>query len=160
MDTIKNRVQEVINNIFIRDGEVRPTVLIEEAKSKTSPIHDAFEWNNQKAGHEYRLIQARNWIRRVTIVVENRPERLVHVPKIEANLESSEGYYKPISVISKDKDEYRAAMAATLSKFNSAKFAYEELKQAAVSTKEKKLPNFRKADKGFRTIEAALDVAG
>jgi hypothetical protein len=166
MDTLKQKVQQAVVEIYQRDGEVKPTSLIEMAKPKSSPVHDAFEWDNKKAGHEFRLMQARKWIRKVEIIIEDRPEQFVHVPRIirddveEVVFNSSEGYYKPISIVAQDQDEYEPALAYTLSKLNSAKQAYTDLKKAAQKTKKKPLPNFKKADRGFDMVETALVSAG
>lgn len=45
------------------DGLIRPEDVIERAKRKKSPLHDKFTWDDGKAAHEYRLIEARNLIR-------------------------------------------------------------------------------------------------
>lgn len=42
--------------------------VVEAAKSPSSPLHSRFEWDNTKAGHEYRLAQARKLIRVFEIV--------------------------------------------------------------------------------------------
>jgi hypothetical protein len=177
MDTIKSGVQQVVGEIYKRDGEVKPSVLVDEARPVESPAHKAFEWNDEKAGQEYRLMQARQWIRRVRITVEDRQERLIHVPRIltderseyaysededytEPTLQiddSQEGYYKPISVVVREVDEYEAAMAAAITKLNAAKAACEELKRAARTSKEK-VPNFKRTDRCFKMVESALMV--
>lgn len=161
MKSTKQKVQQVVSEIYAQQGKVRPSTLLEAAKLKSSPAHDAFEWNDNKAGHEYRLIQARTWIRKVRVIVEEHAERLVHVPTMEADNASPEGYYKPISVVLKNRTEFEAALGATLANFNAARVAYEELKRAARgTTKKERLPNFSKADKGFELVEEALEIAG
>jgi hypothetical protein len=156
--TIKQGVEQVVNELYNQHGEVRPSILIEAAKPKTSPAHDGFEWDNKKAGNEYRLIQARNWIRRVQVVVEDRPEVMIHVPQIRVEGEEveSEGYYKPVSVLVRD--EYRAALDETLSRLNAAKASFEHLKQASKG-KPEKAPALKRADKGFDMVESALSAA-
>jgi len=167
MGTLQAGVQEVVSEIVKRDGLIKPSILVEAARPKTSPAHNAFEWDNKKAGSEYRLMQARQWIRKVVVVYEDREERLVHVPNIvfdgaeHYEEDSSRGAcYKEISIVAADKDEYKAAMDSTLRTLNAARRSYEELKQAAAYTKQKRLPNFKKADKGFGMVESALSVPG
>lgn len=163
MDTMKSAVQMVVNEIYQERGEVRPSELIERARPKNSPAHDAFEWDNKKAGDQYRLMQARVWIRRVEIIIEDRPERLVHVPLIKVegdiNLEGvgNENYYKPISIVARDADEFSRALSETLARLNSAKVAYSDLKKAAEISKRESLPDFKSADKGFDMVERALN---
>lgn len=155
--TIKQGVEQVVNDLYSQHGEVRPSILIEAARPKTSPAHEGFEWDNRKAGNEYRLIQARNWIRRVHVVVEDRPEIMIHVPQIRVEGEEveNEGYYKPVSVLVKD--EYRAALDETLSRLNAAKASFEHLKHAS-KNKPEKAPAFKRADKGFDIVESALSA--
>lgn len=159
MDTIKDGVQKVVNDIYSKSGQVRPSDLLKAAKEKNSPAHDAFEWNDKKAGHQYRLIQARFWIRRVEIIVDKQPERLIHVPHVavdEEGVNSSEGYYKPMSVVIENADEFELARRETLNRLNAAKAAFETLKKAASKSKSGEKRNLSKADKGFQMVESAL----
>ena len=151
--SIKNKVQKAVSDLYQQNGgQVKASDLVMAAKPKTSPIHDAFEWDNNKAGHEYRLWQARQWIRQVKVSVDDAPVRLVHVPI--RTVGSSEGYYRPVSVI--QHDEFQAAMQETVSKLEAAQVAYEELK--SVQPKNGKKPHYAKADRGFRDVKEALAV--
>ena len=70
---------ELLNAI---GGKVDAEQLVSLAEPKESSIHDAFEWDNKKAGHQYRLVQARYYMRslHVTTSEEERPEpALIHV---------------------------------------------------------------------------------
>ncbi len=44
--------------------------VVEYAKDKETALHDLFEWDNKKAGYEYRLTQARHVVRHVMVRVE------------------------------------------------------------------------------------------
>lgn len=50
-------------------GRVTPDQVLERAKSKTSALHDRFEWDDKKAGHKYRVEQARALINSVCVVI-------------------------------------------------------------------------------------------
>lgn len=162
-ETLKAKVELVVNNIYQRDGQVKPSALVEAARPSDSPAHDAFEWDDSKAGNEYRLQQARSWIRTVEIIVDDRRETMVHVPicriaatdGAEKPDDRREGYYKPVSVVALSQDEYSSAMSATLVRLNAAKEAFNRLKQAA--EKQGKKLNSRKADKGFSLVESSLE---
>jgi hypothetical protein len=54
-------------------GELDAETLVKEAKSKSCPIHDSFEWDNKIAGHEHRLTQARQMMAAIA-VYEETPE--------------------------------------------------------------------------------------
>jgi len=157
METMKDKVQQAVNELYHRDGQIRASSLVEAARPDDSPIHSAFEWNDAKAGLEYRIWQARQWIKRVEIIIDDRKETLVHVPVLitEAS-ESKEGYYKPLSVVRASSDEYGRAMFEVTTKLESAKKAYEMLKVLDRTTKK---INTKRADKGFAMVESALNRA-
>lgn len=165
---LQSSMSKALAEIYERDGEIRPSALIEEARPKDSPIHDAFEWNNSKAAFEYRLMQARQWIRRVKITIEEKEETLVHIPHFvvvgeEDDDPGKEGYYKPISALVGNLDEYNLALKQTMNRLSSARAAYDELKRyfAKAEREQKEIenaPNFAKADRGFRQIESALNT--
>lgn len=60
---------------------LEPQQLLDEARSVQSPIHAAFDWNDETAAEKYRLVQARNLLRsvNVTIITPDREERVVPV---------------------------------------------------------------------------------
>jgi hypothetical protein len=52
---------------LVQHGCVTPRTLVEEARSPESSIHKYFEWDDAKASEQYRLIQARLYLRSVTV---------------------------------------------------------------------------------------------
>ncbi len=73
-EVVANELRRIEEKKGVLDAEL----VVEYAKSKKSPIHDAFEWDNSLAAHEYRLTQARTMIRSLRVVVEDatQPKRL------------------------------------------------------------------------------------
>lgn len=59
----------VIKDLEQRFGVVRPSTLVREAAKPTHPLHDQFEWDDKKAGHQYRINQARQLIASVKVVM-------------------------------------------------------------------------------------------
>lgn len=56
-------------------GKLTPLEVVKEAQNKNNFLHNYFEWNNSKAGEQYRLQQARNIINHVIeIVVINKEQ--------------------------------------------------------------------------------------
>lgn len=155
---IKKAVQETVSEIYRDQGQVTPSSLVETAKSKTSPIHNAFEWDNKKAGHEFRLMQARTWIRKVTITINNSEERFIHIPRIGPDETTKEGYYKPMSVVVNLPDEYQRAKMAMVSKLNAAQFAIDELETAAANRVDIPKTDFKRAKRAFREVREALSA--
>ena len=171
MEKAIDGVRQVVSELYNANGSVTPSALLEAARNEESPAHAAFEWDDTKAGHLYRLVQARTLIRKVHVIIEDQPQRMVWVPRVvilpeeveegadAEYLDGSrgrEGSYKPMSVVVEDVEDFAAALAATLAGVNSAKASYQELKDAARKVSESRRPNFNSADTGFRMIETAL----
>lgn len=58
-----NRRADFIEELKRRNGGlITPELLVKHSKPKTSPTHNDFEWDDTKAGHNYRLWQARKII--------------------------------------------------------------------------------------------------
>lgn len=55
-------------------GKVTPRIVLADARSKHSPLHGCFEWNNNKAAEAYRLRQAGAVIAAVVVVLPERQE--------------------------------------------------------------------------------------
>ena len=66
----------VLNEIReANDGELIPEDIIKKAKLKKSPIHKAFNWDNESAANEHRLEQARNMSRSLNIIYTDMPDK-------------------------------------------------------------------------------------
>lgn len=59
-------------------GTLRPVDVVSAAKSKSSPLHSYFEWDDGKAAHQHRLEQARLLIRCTVELVggDERPVKM------------------------------------------------------------------------------------
>lgn len=86
-------------------GTLDRDVVLEEATDPTHPLHRGFEWDNEKGGHEYRLIQAGRMLRTVKLPPEgDRPHELrayvavrgANTPKAEY-IPTEEALANPIS---------------------------------------------------------------
>lgn len=51
-------------------GVIQPPDVVNAAKPKSSPIHNAFEWNDSIAAEQFRLQQARALINSISVVVK------------------------------------------------------------------------------------------
>lgn len=146
---IKEQVQNELSRLYEANSGLRPSEVVESARPATSPLHDQFEWNNSKAGHEYRLMQARQLIR-VTLITkpmtnvnssadwedeeEAAPERVVHVPgqrDEQQDAKSRESVYLRMSDVVKDDDLFTRALTALVAQVSRAQHAAQELRDAA-----------------------------
>lgn len=46
-------------------GKITPALVVNDAKSITSPFHNHFEWDDRKASEQYRLQQARDLVNHI-----------------------------------------------------------------------------------------------
>lgn len=60
----------IIEGIKKSKGIITPKLLVVEAKQKSSPLHDCFEWDDSKAAEEYRIVQAREILRYIVVEIE------------------------------------------------------------------------------------------
>jgi len=125
-------VTSVVNKIYEEHGEVKASVLVDEARPEDSIAHPAFEWADDIAAQEYRLHQARQLIRRVSVIYNDEPTRLVNVPVLRLDAEiSREGSYKPLPVVVSDPEYFEAALAAAVHRLTAAQVAVDDLRKAA-----------------------------
>lgn len=114
------------------DGEVTPTEIVARSKPKSAPTHDSFEWDDKAAGHEYRLIQARSYLRIIVVkdVFEDQEVevRMAHVPPESGK---GEGAYRTITRIIQSPSDFERALSAALSDLEAANKRVEELKDMA-----------------------------
>jgi hypothetical protein len=84
-------------------GSLTPRVVLEEAKSKSHPLHDRFTWNNVEAGEKWRLHEAAQLLR-VTFRTDigGRPADLREFWVVKGTPESPESQYVPIDEVIQD----------------------------------------------------------
>jgi len=71
-ETRQEIVQKSLTEIANDDGSVTPKKVVDYAQPEGSPLHKYFEWDNEKAGDEYRLWQARELITSVRVTIQDR----------------------------------------------------------------------------------------
>lgn len=157
-------VRQVIECILTKNkGEITASELVDAARPVHSPAHAGFEWDDKIAGEEYRLNQARRWMRTLMVthvVAQEEPVkialpqamRLVHVPTVSG---LGEGKYRPLRLLPQIPDEYERAMLEAKIKLLGAKVAMRDL----IDVAEKKNKNqvlFREINQIMDSLEAAL----
>tara|TARA_R110000764_G_C10830727_1_gene362871 strand:+ start:78 stop:578 length:501 start_codon:yes stop_codon:yes gene_type:complete len=61
-------VGDKLQELRDQNNGLTASIVIEEAKHKTSVLHGAFDWNDKSSAHQWRLHKARNLMRSVEIV--------------------------------------------------------------------------------------------
>ena len=119
-------VRKELERIYRRDGSLTASVVLKEAAKKNSPLHDHFTWDDSEAAEQWRLVQARNLIKRVKIIAPTgKPERIIHVPNITRK---GEGEYQIQSVVASQPDKFERAMGEALADLESARESVGVLK--------------------------------
>lgn len=74
-----NLAHQTLEAIKKKRGGLTPQLLIIESKKRSAPFHRCFEWNDSKAAAEYRIVQAREILRFLTVEIEAEEEAVYHV---------------------------------------------------------------------------------
>jgi len=92
IDTEKKReLLDILRKIESENnGLIKPEYVVAEARSRRSPLHDYFDWDNDHAAEQWRLQQARQLISTVRVEMQKRNMRgFYHV-----RVETSDGGYE------------------------------------------------------------------
>ena len=141
-----NSVKEEL--LFIgskHDNFVSPHIVVEFAKNPDTCLHSKFEWNDTKAGHEYRIYQARKIISLELQVVGNEKKQVL--TRIFVSLQddrSPEKGYRLVTDVLADENLRKQFLDEALVEFIRIKNKYESLKElakifAAIEIFEKKM---------------------
>lgn len=154
----RQQIEAELSRLYA-EGPLRPSVVVAAAADESSPLHNCFEWDDTKAGHSFRLLQARNLLREVSVTVETgfAPARLIHVPSL--GTEGREGTYEPITAVVQSPDKYARALSELTAKMRAASNAIEELKAAAEQTEDQdKMARITVAIAALQTANAAVQA--
>lgn len=64
-----NQFGRELESIAIKHGDLKPGLVVEEARPEESPIHEAFEWDDSEAARLHRENQARRLMNRIDVVL-------------------------------------------------------------------------------------------
>jgi len=122
-------------NLQDRMGRLEPEILVDEARPKSSPLHDWFEWDTKKAAHKHHLEQARYLLRSIEIVykdadqVERTTKGFHNVTVMVAGTPSQ--VYLSTPVIFSKPDLRSQVIAQAYSELQRWKIRYAEYKELA-----------------------------
>lgn len=148
---------ERIRRMLKKKDALTASGILEEAMDKNSPLHGLFEWDDTKAAHEYRLMQARQVARRYNITEADPAAKLVHVPAVIVDRgDKREGQYKAASVVAMHPTEFERAMAEALNRLTSAESAVKQLQDVANRSKDGRAANLAVLLKSIQATTEAL----
>ena len=103
--------------------------LLDANRDKSAPLHNEFEWDNEKAAESFRLSQARHIINCLCIKAEESPTK--EPVRAFFKIESKEPEYTSLDVILQSEDSYKALLKIALSELIAFKKKYGELRELA-----------------------------
>jgi hypothetical protein len=116
-------------------GLLMPQDVVDAASREESPLHDEFEWDDRKAGNEYRLWQAREVICRVKIVMGEQKKVEVRMYVNLSSTRNDGGGYQPVANILTDKDLARRALLDLLEDLDRLRIKYQHIEMVVLKTK-------------------------
>lgn len=122
------------------DGILRPEAVVEYAKNPETALHTRFQWDNRRAGHEYRLWQARQLIRVSVRMLAGQNQRVFF--SLRSDRTQAGGGYRPTLHLMSDAEKRQELLAnalADLAMFRKKYVALQELAEIFVAI-EKILP--------------------
>lgn len=135
----RSDIELELSRLYAENKMISPSMVVSAAENNESPLHRLFDWDDQSAGHSFRLLQARGILRKYRIVVESesQPEQLYNV-RIRHD---REGEYHPLSVVVSHPDWFRSAADVFRRKIAELESPLRELeKHAPDSFRLEKLP--------------------
>lgn len=108
-DPVEVRVKEIADK---HGGDLTPEMVVEDARDQRSPLHNRFEWDDEKAAHSHRIEQARKIIQSCTLVVRTedagviRSVAYIRNPSVAAN----EQGYRSVLVVRDSKQQSRSSL--------------------------------------------------
>lgn len=110
-----------LERIRLAYGDLTPNAVLTVSASEDAPLHGAFEWDDAKAGHEYRLQQARGLIRSVVRLESSGvPEHRSYV-LVKSDPASEQTSYMPMVEVVTRTDLLGDALARLQAELRSAR---------------------------------------
>ncbi len=108
-------------------GNLSAKSLLEVSRPEDAPLHNEFEWDNEKAAEKYREEQARGIIRNLTVVIDNsEPVRKFFNVSVK-----SEKQYTRIETILETADMRASLLSQALSELENFRKKYSQLEELA-----------------------------
>ena len=141
-DTAYNELEVIRKK---HQGILRAIDVVEAAASEDSPLHDRFEWDDLKAGNEYRIWQARQLIRYVVVTVPKFRKPIIAYVSLKGDRAEDGGGYRAIVDVLSDKVQREILLREALQDLAVWQAKYEELTEL--------VPIFRNIER-YRAREA------
>lgn len=122
-------VGEHLEQLRVQHGGITAEIVLWDASREGSPITPAFEWDDTKAAHEYRLQQARNLVNHIVVLREDGQLPTRAFVFIESS--GDDGQYQSVEVALSDVDMRREVLERALKELEAFRRKYAELTELA-----------------------------
>lgn len=112
-------------------GKVTSDIVVQKAEDESSPMHELFEWDNEVAGHKYRLQQATKLI--INLSVEEDKEQIPVPVRAYYNVSNSEkkGKFVNVKTAFANPDSRDIILKRALRELEAFKEKYQNLSELA-----------------------------
>jgi hypothetical protein len=120
----------VLEEIEARDGAVTKEAFLEESRPEDAPTHRMFEWDDAKAAEKYRLVQSKNIINNLKVVIQKNDEEpmaLKAFVNVSSGSQFSSGRYIRVEAAIADDRSRGVMFRNALAELGSFKRKYREL---------------------------------
>ncbi len=115
----------------VNNGRLAQETVVEEARDKKSPLHPAFEWNDRKAAHQYRLSQAGYVIRMLSVSYVEGEQKTGPIRAFVNVSRDEDRSYTSIAHAMSDDELREQVLARALKELNDWRERYAELEEFA-----------------------------
>tara|TARA_R100000152_G_C6772723_1_gene199745 strand:- start:826 stop:1323 length:498 start_codon:yes stop_codon:yes gene_type:complete len=122
-------VGDKLQELRDKNNGLTASIIIEEAKHKTSVLHGAFEWDDSKAAHEWRLHSARHLMRSVEIVSTKEEGGTRSLPAFVFVKTDDGPRYETLAVVQSDEELRRQVLERAEKEFDQWAKRYEEYEE-------------------------------
>lgn len=110
-------------------GILKPNDVVTFAEDPKTALHKRFEWDDNKAAHEYRLEQARYIIRVAVIVNPSTGENIRTYVSLRNDRDNGDSYRTMVDVLN-DKKLFNMMLEDALTDLHTFENKYDSLKEA------------------------------
>lgn len=123
--------KDALDEIQQRDGLLRAPAVVDEATDPSSPLHEYFEWDDDKAAAAHRVQQAHRLICRYEVVlVESNPTPTRAFVSLGSDAKAGGGY-RPIGKVLSDADQRAELLQQAIRELQAIKKRYGDLQELA-----------------------------
>ncbi|NRA48169.1 MAG: hypothetical protein HRU12_03480 [Phaeodactylibacter sp.] len=102
------RAAQELERIRQKRGTLTSAVIVEESRSETAILHNAFEWNDTIAAQKYRERQAGTLVRSIVLIEKKAPD--VQSPVYTLTMTEQKRQYMPSEIVINDEEMFTYSM--------------------------------------------------